>query len=110
MWTRTVSLRGHKTILHFDGNRLTLRCTGEIGSSNAALTVIPLTGQPFGDYCFAVDRLERCLRALRGTVTLGIAQTGMLTLSTEDAFYMQTQLRKTASKAKPPRKKAAKAA
>jgi len=74
------------------------------------LTVIPLTGQPAGDYCFAVDRLERCLRALRGTITLGIAQTGMLTLSTEDAFYMQTQLRMTASKAKPPRKKAAKAA
>ena len=60
--------------------------------------------------CFAVDRLERCLRALRGTVTLGIAQTGMLTLSTEDAFYMQTQLRITASKTKPARKKAAKAA
>ena len=100
----------NRTILHFDGNRLTLRCTGEVGSSNAALTVIPLTGQPTGDYCFAVDRLERCLRALRGTVTLGIAQTGMLTLSTEDAFYMQTQLRMTASKAKPPHKKAAKAA
>ena len=95
----------NRTILHFDGNRLTLRCTGEVGSSNAALTVIPLTGQPTGDYCFAVDRLERCLRALRGTVTLGIAQTGMLTLSTEDA-----QLRMTASKAKPARKKAAKAA
>ena len=40
--------------------------------------------------CFAVDRLERCLRALRGTVTLGIAQTGMLTLSTEDAFYIHS--------------------
>ena len=34
----------------------------------------------------------------------------MLTLSTEDAFYMQTQLRMTASKAKLARKKAAKAA
>lgn len=83
----TAACMDNRTILHFDGNRLTLRCTGEVGSSNAALTVIPLTGQPAGDYCFAVDRLERCLRALRGTVTLGIAQTGMLTLSTEDAFY-----------------------
>ena len=101
----TAACMDNRTILHFDGNRLTLRCTGEVGSSNAALTV-----QPFGDYCFAVDRLERCLRALRGTVTLGIAQTGMLTLSTEDAFYMQTQLRMTASKAKSARKKAAKAA
>lgn len=106
----TAACMDNRTILHFDGNRLTLRCTGKVGSSNAALTVIPLTGQPAGDYCFAVDRLERCLRALRGTVTLGIAQTGMLTLSTEDAFYMQTQLRMTASKAKPARKKAAKAA
>ena len=106
----TAACMDNRTILHFDGNRLTLRCTGEVGSSNAALTVIPLTGQPFGDYCFAVDRLERCLRALRGTVTQGIAQTGMLTLSTEDAFYMQTQLRMTASKAKAPRKKATKAA
>lgn len=103
--TATAACMDNRTILHFDGNRLTLRCTGEVGSSNAALTVIPLTGQPAGDYCFAVDRLERCLRALRGTVTLGIAQTGMLTLSTEDAFYMQTQLRMTASKAKPARKK-----
>ena len=106
----TAACMDNRTILHFDGNRLTLRCTGEVGSSNAALTVIPLTGQPAGDYCFAVDRLDRCLRALRGTVTLGIAQTGMLTLSTEDAFYMQTQLRMTASKAKSARKKAAKAA
>ena len=106
----TTACMDNRTILHFDGDRLTLHCTGEVGSSNAALTVIPLTGQPTGDYCFAVDRLERCLRALRGTVTLGIAQTGMLTLSTEDAFYMQTQLRMTASKAKPARKKAARAA
>ena len=64
--TATAACMDNRTILHFDGNRLTLRCTGEVGSSNAALTVIPLTGQPFGDYCFAVDRLERCLRALRG--------------------------------------------
>ena len=96
--------------MHVDGNRLTLRSTVEVGSSNSPLTFIPLTGQPAGDYCFAVDRLDRCLRALRGTVTLGIAQTGMLTLSTEVAFFLQTQLRLTASKAKPTRKKAAKAA
>ena len=35
--TATAACMDNRTILHFDGNRLTLRCTGEVGSSNAAL-------------------------------------------------------------------------
>lgn len=108
--TSSAACMDNRIVLHFGGDRLTFRCTGEDGSACATVMVIPLTGQPDGDYCFAADRLERCLRALRGTVTLGIAQTGMLTLSTEDASYMQTQLRMTVSKAKPARRKATKAA
>lgn len=34
-----------------------------------------------------------CLRSLSGTATLGIAQAGMLDLSTEGAYYMQTAMR-----------------
>ena len=34
-----------------------------------------------------------CLRSLSGTATLGIAQAGMLDLSTDNAYYMQTAMR-----------------
>ena len=51
-----------------------------------------------------------CLRSLSGTATLGIAQAGMLDLSTDNAYYMQTAMRepvaapvavREATKAKP---------
>lgn len=35
-------------------------------------------------------QLTDCLQCLSGTVKLGIARGGMLTLDTEGAFYMQT--------------------
>lgn len=108
--TASAACRDNRLLLQFKGDRLTLRCTGDAGTSHASLAVIPLTGQPEGEYCFAVDRLDRCLRALRGTVTLGIAQGGMLTLAAEDAFYMQAQLRIPAAKKAPSKKKTAKAA
>ena len=37
------------------------------------------------------------LKALSGTVTLGVAQAGMLDLSTEGAYYMQTAVRPPAA-------------
>lgn len=107
--TVSAACNDDRLTLCFEGDRLTFRCSGELGASAASLPVIPLTGQPAGECCFALDRLKKCLRALRGTATLGVARTGMLTLAAEDAFYMQTQLR-AAAKAKPTRRKTAKAA
>ena len=66
--------------------------------------VIALTGAPAGDYWFSSRLLGTCLKALTGTVTLGIASGGMLTLSTQDAYYMQSAMRA------PTEKKAEKAA
>ena len=82
-----------KVKLSFDGNELLFACSGECGNAALAVNVIPLTGAPRGDYFFNAPKLKECLRALLGTVTLGIAQGGLLTMATEDAFYMQTAMR-----------------
>ena len=95
--------------LLFDGHRLTFYCSGAHGSATKGLDVIPMSGVPRGEYWFLSGELMACLRSLTGTVTLGIAQGGMLTLSTEDAFYMQTAVRAPAASAEHPKnaKKAA---
>lgn len=82
-----------KILLRFQGGNLTMRCDGTYGSGTAQMEVIPLTGTPQGDHWFLTRQLTACLQALEGTVTLGIAQGGMLTLSTETAFYMQPGMR-----------------
>jgi DNA polymerase III sliding clamp (beta) subunit (PCNA family) len=84
--------------LDFAGDTLRMECLGEIGTASASVNTVPLVGTPAGSYCYAADRLERCLRSLGGTMTLGIAQGGLLTLTTEDAFYMQTAMRMTEKK------------
>ena len=82
-----------KLMLRFQGGTLTMRCDGAYGSAASQMEVIPLTGTPQGEYWFLSRQLSACLRALSGTVTLGIAQGGMLTLSTENAYYMQPGVR-----------------
>lgn len=62
------------------------------------LTKGALTGTPAGDYWFNAKQLVICLKALSGTVTLGIAQGGMLTLATQDAYYLQNAMRPEAQK------------
>ena len=49
-------------------------------------------------YWFNAKQLVTCLKALSGTVTLGIAQGGMLTLATQDAYYLQNAMRPEAQK------------
>ena len=61
---------------------------------------------PNGEYWYSVQQLNACLKALSGTVTLGVAQGGMLTLSSSDAFYLQSAMRAQDM----PEKSAAKAA
>lgn len=82
-----------KVQLTFDGMTLTFRCAGVYGSAYDTIAVAPLTGTIQGEYWYLTKRLAACLHSLSGTATLGIAAGGMLTLSTEDAFYMQTGVR-----------------
>ena len=82
-----------KCCLSFQGTQLELRAAGKAGQAAMAVTVIPLSGTPKGDFWFSARRLLQSLRALSGTATLGMAQGGMLTLSTEQADYLQTAVR-----------------
>lgn len=82
-----------KVCLRFEGQRLTFRCAGEHGNTNVPMDMISLTGMPQGEYWYSSRQLMDCLRALSGTVKLGVAQGGMLVLETEDACYAQTAMR-----------------
>ena len=99
--------------LSFQDQRLLFHCSGDLGSGSAGIEVIALTGTPTGEYWYSARQLTSCLKALSGTVTLGIAQNGMLTISTQDAYYLQNVMRaptakkKTKKAAKPPAAKAA---
>ena len=99
--------------LSFQDQRLLFHCSGDLGSASAGIEVIALTGTPTGEYWYSVRQLTSCLKALGGTITLGIAQGGMLTISTQDAYYLQNVMRAPAAKkkvtkaAKPPAAKAA---
>lgn len=94
-----------KVRLSFDGMTLSLQCSGAYGNAQDAITVAPLTGTPQGEYWYLTRRLSNCLRSLSGTATLGIAAGGMLTLNTENAFYMQTGVRPGESQPKKAAKK-----
>lgn len=83
--------------LAFDGERLTFSCKSDLGSASESLDVVPLTGTPQGEYWYLISGLRASLKALSGTATLGIAQAGMLDLSTEGAYYMQTAVRPPAA-------------
>lgn len=82
-----------KVMLRFCDQRLEFHCSGTYGTAFAPVEVIALTGAPVGDYWFSSRQLNTCLKALQGTVTLGIAGGGMLTLSTQDAYYIQNAMR-----------------
>lgn len=79
--------------LAFDGGKITFSCKGELGAASESVDTAPLTGTPQGEYWYMIPKLMACLQALSGTVTLGIAQAGMLDLSTEHAYYMQVAVR-----------------
>lgn len=100
-----------KAALAFEGQRLSFRCVSAAGNASSTVEVIPLSGQPGGEFWYLSGQLGACLRALSGTVQLSIARGGLLLLETDDAFYMQTGVRGTAVKTetehkKPPQKAA----
>ena len=86
--------------LSFQDQRLLFHCSGDLGSASAGIEVIALTGTPTGEYWYSARQLTSCLKALGGTITLGIAQGGMLTISTQDAYYLQNVMRAPAAKKK----------
>lgn len=98
-----------KVCLRFEGQRLTFHCESEHGNTAVPLDVIPLTGMPQGEYWYISKQLLSCLRSLAGTVKLGIAQSGMLTLEAEDAYYLQIGIRAPSAEQKPPAVKKKKA-
>jgi len=87
-----------KISLTFNGSRLTFRCVGADANATASVEVIPMTGTPQGEFWYSARRLVACLRALSGTVTLGVSQGGMLTINTQDAFYLQNAMRPPSAK------------
>ena len=87
--------------LEFTDSKLTFCCLGVDASAQAAIEVVPLTGNPQGTYWYSAKKLLACLRSLSGTVTLGVAQNGMLTLNTQDAFYLQSAMRPPAETTAP---------
>ena len=93
----TVAAEG-RVMLKFRDQRLEFCCFGVQGTASASVDVIALTGTPTGEYWFAARQLNTCLKALKGTVTLGIAKGGMLTLSIQDAYYMQSAMRAPSEK------------
>lgn len=90
-----------KVSLTFDGSALTFYCQGIGASAKAPVEVIPLTGDPQGEYWYSAKKLMACLRALSGNVTLGVSQNGMLTLNAQDVFYVQSAMRPPAENAGP---------
>ena len=90
--------------LSFQDQRLLFHCSGDLGSASAGIEVIALTGTPEGEYWYSARQLTSCLKALSGTVTLGIAQNGMLTISTQDAYYLQNVMRAPTAKKKTKRR------
>lgn len=99
-----------KVCLRFEGQRLTFCCRSERGNTSVALDVVPLTGMPRGEYWYIAKQLMLCLKSLAGTVKLGVAQGSMLTLETENAYYMQTGVRPEAAVQKKEKKKPARKA
>ncbi len=101
-----------KVRLSFQDQRIEFYCAGKYGSASVPVEVVALSGAPVGDYWFSPRQLSSCLKALHGVVTLGIANGGMLTISTQDAYYLQNAVRTPVEKEqkKPVRAPAAKAA
>ena len=87
--------------LLFQGTKLIFYAAGAFGAANTAIEVTPLIGAPSGEYWQNARKLDDCLRVLSGTATLGMAQGGILTLSTEESFYFQQSVRPPQRKPKP---------
>ena len=94
----TVSIDPDGTLmLGFDGNLLYTRCDSEYAKAVNSMSVIPLTGTPKGEYWYRSRQLMECLRVTEGMTTIGVAQNGLLTISTESSYYFQSPVRAPAT-------------
>ena len=100
----------NRVSMTFSGDTLRLECSGSHGTAATSVRVIALNGAPAGTCWFVADRLDRCLRALGGSIMLGIANGGLLTVSTDDVNYMQVSVRPSVEKKSEKTKKTKKAA
>lgn len=96
-------------MLGFDGSLLYTRCDGEYAKAVNSMSVIPLTGTPKGEFWYQSRYLMECLRITEGMTTIGVAQSGLLTVTAEKTSYLQSPIRAPASvrKAPDPKTKAA---
>ena len=94
---------GGRVRLRFDGMKLSFFAMGAYGRASTAIDVTPLTGAPSGEYWQTTSKLDDCFHALSGTATLGVAQNGLLTLSTDESFYFQPSVRPPQPKVAPKR-------
>ena len=89
-------------MLGFDGNLLYTRCDSEYAKAVNSMSVIPLTGTPKGEFWYRSRQLMECLRVSEGMTTVGIAQSGLLTVASENIHYFQSTVRAPASVRKAP--------
>lgn len=94
-----------KVRLDFQGSQIDFCCTSFNSSAASSLAVIPLSGTPTGNYCYPAKKLTECLKVMKGTLQLQVAQNGLLLLETEYITCLQNTLRnspvKKADKKKP---------
>ena len=95
------------TVLCFDGDKIEIHSGCKGGSASALVEVVQLTGRASGEYSYSTRRLMRSLRALTGSLTLGLAQHGMLTVSSDNVLYLQSALSARTSEKKTMQQKAA---
>ncbi len=89
----TVSGRQNRFSITFQGNRIRMRCESENGASSVEVDVVPLTGTPAGTFWYGLNKLQGCLRAQSGTMTLELAQNGALLMRTDELTCMQIATR-----------------
>ena len=102
----SVALDG-RVNLAFEDQKLVFHCSSDWGNASAGIDVIALTGAPTGSYWYSAKQLATCLKALGGTITLGIAQSGMLTISLQNVMRAPTAKKKSKKAIEPPAAKAA---
>lgn len=78
--------------LCFDGGMIRMWCGGETANSTGQLEVVPLSGQPQGEYWYNHKQLYECLKAQNGTLMVDVAQNGILLLRTDDLVCMQMSM------------------
>ena len=79
--------------LAFDGTRLRMTCESEYGASMQEISIVPLSGTPYGVYWYNPEKLLDCLKALGGNMFLKVGKNGALLMETDELTCLQVSLR-----------------